>query len=164
MRGGKAQNQVGYIYVRQPVLVVKVYAAYLLNPFQSSQILMARFLIFGTVDFLILGVIIGIVSTQSEFYLLRTVLYLITPCTMTAALSLWIIRRTPRNESIYFCAAASAFISIAHDLAGSSGAYFYHPDLLPVWEFLCLASVCFLLKQGKELLSSARKGQLLFIH
>ena len=132
--------------------------------YSLSQILMARFLIFGTVDFLILGIIIGIVSTQSEFYLLRTVLYLITPCTMTAALSLWIIRRTPRNESIYFCAAASAFISIAHDLAGSSGAYFYHPDLLPVWEILCLGSVCFLLKQSKELLSSARKGQLLFIH
>lgn len=120
--------------------------------YSLSQIFMARFLIFGAADFLLLSIIIGIVSTQSEFYFLRTALYLVTPCIMTAAISLWILRRVPRNGSLYLCAAAAGFISILNDLAGSAGAYFYHPRLLPVWGILFLTALCFLLRQCKELL------------
>lgn len=128
--------------------------------YNLSHILMARFLIFGISDLLLLSVIIGIVHTQSEFYFFRTALYLITPCMITAALSLWILQKFPRQESIYLCAAATGLISILNDIGGSVDESFYAADLLPFWGILFVSALCLLWIQCKKLLKKEGEEQL----
>lgn len=124
--------------------------------YNLSHILMTRFLIFGISDLLLLSVIIGIVHTQSEFYFFRTALYLITPCMLTASLSLWILQKFPRQESLYLCTAVAGLISIINDLCGSVAASFYAANLLPFWGVLLVSSLCLLWIQCKKLL---KKGE-----
>ena len=71
--------------------------------YSLSQILMARFPHFRNGRFPYFRRYYRNCQHTVRILSAQTVLYLITPRTMTAALSLWIIRRTPRNESIYLC-------------------------------------------------------------
>ncbi len=97
-----------------------------------SKITLMRLGILGTISFIMLILLVGIVG-ESDFGTLRNTVYIAVPYLLTSYISLLIISKLRTKETIYVCATVSGAVSVFTFMANSNYKFIYNADFTFIW-------------------------------
>ena len=120
--------------------------------FSLSQIILARILILGSGNFILLTLILAFFKHASTYPLLQAAVYLLVPYLITCGGCLLVLNRIRGRESIYICAAVSCLVSIANITLSNMIKLLYSSLYLNCWLVLFAISGVFLGIQLRNLL------------
>ncbi len=101
------------------------------------KITLIRLAILGTVSFAVLGLLVLIVG-KSDFGTIRNTVYITVPFLLTCYISLFIITKMHRKETIYVCAAVSGIVSVFVIVSGGSFSFIYSAEYTFIWIILSI--------------------------
>jgi hypothetical protein len=84
--------------------------------FSPTNVVLARLLVLGIFDVLILVCLIPICYASNTLHLVQVAVYLFVPYLLTATISLWISRRFRHKEVLYGCMSIATMISVLYVL------------------------------------------------
>jgi uncharacterized membrane protein YvlD (DUF360 family) len=111
--------------------------------FSVPQIVMARMSILGTVNSVVLVLLLILINRVSAYSLPQTILYVTVPYLVVCAACLWLLNRMHGSDGIYACAVAACLVSLSSILCEISTGIFYSATYINGW--LTLYVVCFVL-------------------
>ena len=120
--------------------------------FSLSQIIMARILILGGGNFVLLTLILTFLNHASSYPLLQAAVYLLVPYLITCGACLLVLNRIRSRESIYICAFVSCLVSMANIICSNMIRLLYSSLYLNYWLILFAISGVFLGIQLRNLL------------
>lgn len=112
--------------------------------FSLKSIVMARLLIFGFENLLVLLIMTELLNTHIEFH----AVYIFVPYFVTAGGSLYIVRNIRGNESIFFCCALAVFVCGLQILLPWQYKECYLPQYIPIWAIVCIIGVFITIKES----------------
>ena len=112
--------------------------------FSLKSIVMARLLIVGFENLLVLMIMAELLNTHMEFH----AVYIFVPYFITAGGSLYIVRNIRGNESVFFCCALAVFVCGLQILLPWQYQACYLPEYLPVWTIICIIGIFVTIKES----------------
>lgn len=109
--------------------------------FSLPQIVMARMSILGTVNSIVLVLLLIFINQASAYSLLQTILYVTVPYLVVCGACLWLLNRMHGSDGIYACAVAAGLVSVSSIPCEISSGILYSDTYINVW--LTLFAVCF---------------------
>lgn len=82
--------------------------------FSLKSVVLARLVILGITNFVLICLLIPLAFMNSEITILQTGIYMICPYLLTAFLGLWVVRKVNSKETIYLCTGIATGISFGN--------------------------------------------------
>lgn len=112
--------------------------------FSLKSIVMARLLVLGGGNLMVLAVTTGILSDASNFH----VLHVMTPYFLTAGGGLFIVRNIKGSENTLYCFVLAAVVSVLELILQWQYQELFLQRYTIAWAALCMAGVVFTLKES----------------
>ena len=112
--------------------------------FSLKSIVMARMLMLGIGNMVVLAIAIFLLGNRVEHYFFQV----LTPYFLTAGGSLYLVRRIPGKENTFFCFALAAGVSILQMLLPWQWQEIFQPGYMPVWAAVCLIGVFITIRES----------------
>ncbi len=141
------------------------FAAYRMGELEAScrfslpQIVMARLSILGTVNFLVLILLLSLISQVSSYSLLQILSYTMVPYLLVCALCLWLLNRIPGSEGIYACAAAAVLVSLFSIISPHMARPLYTQPYLKGWLTLWAGCLMLIILQIHQFIKQLEERQ-----
>lgn len=101
--------------------------------FSLTNVVLARLLVLGVFDLIILVCLIPICYANNTFHLVQVAVYLFAPYFLTATISLWISRRFRHKEVLYGCMCVATIISVLYMLLHLFAAFIFTISTIHWW-------------------------------
>lgn len=124
--------------------------------FSLRSVTLARLVILGVLNLLLLGGLLPIGLWNDEVAPLAAILYIITPFLLSAYIGLCLVRKIRGKEGIYICGSASVGISIFLCLSHSVIPCIYREQWLAAW---LLTALALLFGIGKQCVAMINKTE-----
>lgn len=128
----------------------------LASRFSMKSILMARLIILGISNVVLLGGILPVILMAGKEKLLYTGVYILVPYLLTAFLSLYMVRKTRGREGFYLCFSAAGLVSLGFVIMRDLYMQFY--EMAYYWKW-AVAVVIFLVLTGRECMTLLKESE-----
>lgn len=128
----------------------------LASRFSLKFIIMARLIILGAGDMLLLGGILPVILMMGKEKVLYAGFYMLVPYLLTAFLSLYLTRKTRGKEAFYLCFFAAVLVSMGFVILRNSYMQFYE---LPCYWKWAAAGIVFLVLTGRECITLLKESE-----
>lgn len=109
--------------------------------FSLSQIMMARITVLGSVNSVILILLLVMMNRITDYSLFRVLAYMIVPYLVVCSLCLWILNHVRGQEGVYGCSAAACLVGTASIFINSCVPLVFTKEYVTGW--ILLAAACF---------------------
>lgn len=120
--------------------------------FSLKNVVLARLILLGMFNFLLLFILIHVTALSRHISLVRTGVYILCPYMITAFLGLWITRRIRTKEATYICAGTGVLASLGVILLMNVSFDIYEGEYFIWWLLLLVPAVFGAIREGAQML------------
>lgn len=127
--------------------------------YNFAKITLIRLTILGSFHFLVLFILLVFFANQSEYGILRYILYTITPFLLSTYCSLFVINILKTKDTLYTCSGITAFISICILMLNKNVTIIYTESLTIAWIGAFILIAILLVREIKILINQREELQ-----
>lgn len=119
--------------------------------FSLKNVILARLVLLGMFNFLLLFILIPVTALSRHLSLVRTGVYILCPYMITAFLGLWITRRIRTRETTYICGGIGVLASLGVILLMNVSFDIYEGEYFIWWLLLLVLAVFGAIREGAQM-------------